>query len=122
MIPNGIHFYDNHRLQTIFVLVQAFVIIAGSLTTGATMKLMGYEEGNGMELPLLPLLIRNWGFLLIVIPLAWTVLTIALEQRTDWHSKRWMIASGLLVLVLLGWLVVYAIGRSSQAMLSMSEG
>lgn len=114
-------FYENHRLQTIFVLLQVGVIMAGSLTTGAMMKVMGYQEGIRVDVLLLLLFVRDWGFLLILIPLAWTFLTITLEQRAYWYSKRWTIGSGLLVLAGLAWLLVYAFGGSTSCTLSMSE-
>lgn len=116
------HFYENHRLQTIFVLLQAGVIMAGSLATGVILKFAGYVDGMSIGLSPLLSFVRNWGFLLISIPLAWTLLTIALERRTHWYSNRWTMGSGLLVLALLGWLLFYAIGRATMCTLTMSEG
>jgi len=116
------HFYENHRLQTIFVALQALVIMAGSLVTGAAMKVMGYDDALGQDWSPFLRFIRNWGFLLILIPLAWTVLTISLEQRAYWYSKRWTFGSGLVVLLGLAWLLCYAVGRSfSTTMMVMSE-
>ena len=113
------HLYENHRMQTIFVLLQVSVIMAGSLITGAIMKIMGYEDTFSERWSPFLRFIRNWGFLLIMIPMAWTILTVAMEQRAYWYSKRWTMGSGLLVLASLVWLVVYAIGRATAVTLTM---
>lgn len=114
-------FYENHRLQTIFILLQFGVIMAGSLTAGVILKVMGYEEGNNQAKPFYILFVRNWGFLLILIPLAWTFTTISMERRTDWFSKRWVVGSGLTVLLALSWFLVGVILRSGSSLIVMSQ-
>ena len=86
------------------------------------MKIMGYDDAFSERWSPFLRIIRNWGFLLILIPMAWTILTVTLEQRAYWYSKRWTMGSGLLVLALLGWLLVHAmLGAISCSMISMSD-
>lgn len=40
---------------------------------------MGYESGRDMNVALTSHFVRNWGFLLILVPLGWTFLTLALK-------------------------------------------
>ena len=120
-LRSEMHFYENHRIQTIFVLLQAGVIMGGSMLAGGIMKAMGYEDGLGFRIPLVSHFVRDWGFILLVIPLGWTLLTIAMEQRTDWHTKRWTVGSGLVILMALGALFYEVIVRSTMVTWSMSE-
>jgi hypothetical protein len=95
--------YNIYRVQTILGLCQAGIVIFGSLFVGVMLKAQGYP-GLVHEIPMKLAFIRNWGFLLILIPLGWTLITIWLERSLDWHSRRWTIASGLF---LTGWLFLY---------------
>lgn len=115
------HIYENHRIQTIFILLQAGLILGGSMLAGAIMKTMGYEESLSVQLPLVLQFVRNWGFTLILIPFGWTLITIGLEQKTDWHTKRWTIASGMMVLAALGYFLFSVMCRAASVTLMMSE-
>lgn len=121
MFHAEMHFYENHRLQTIFVILQVLVIMIGSLVTGGMMKIMGYDDAFSERWSPFLRFIRNWGFLLILIPLAWTIFTVALEQRAYWYSKRWTMGSGLLVLALLGWLLLQAMLGAISCDMTMSD-
>lgn len=65
----------------------------------------------------LPLLVRHHGYLLLAVPLVWTGLVLWLENRpgAGW-SRRWTVASGLLLLAALSaflfqiWLRTYFSG------------
>lgn len=84
--------------QSVLASLQSVVVIAGSMFTGAALKLMGYPEAR-VHWPTASVFVRNWGLLLVLIPAAWVVGSIWLERnRADWFSKRWTIVSGVLVL------------------------
>ena len=93
--------FNSYRIQTILGLIQAGIIVFGSLLTGVMLKAVGYPD-RFQQLPFKLLFVRNWGFLLIVIPLIWAIGTIWTERNQHWHTKRWTMASGL---CLAAWLV-----------------
>jgi hypothetical protein len=98
----------DNAMQSIFAAAQSVVIVAGSLLTAATPRMRG---GEG---PWLPVFVRDWGFLLLLVPAVWVVGTIWLERhRSDWFTKRWTILSGLLVLLSLVSLMIHAFSRAS---------
>jgi|688.fasta_scaffold50459_3 hypothetical protein len=104
---------QQYRIQTLFALLQSGVILFGSLLTGAIMKSM--ELAAQMEkVPLILRFVRDWGFLLILIPLAWIALTIRLERVCDWHTKRWTFISGLCLLAALAWFMALMIARAGS--------
>lgn len=89
--------------QTVLASMQAVVVIAGSMFTGAAMKIMGYPEASH-DWHLASVFVRNWGVLLILIPATWVVGSIWMERnQSDWFSKRWTVLSGLLVLLSLAY-------------------
>lgn len=109
-----------YRTQTILGLFQAGAIIFGCLLTGVILKARGYPD-QFHDLPFLLLFIRNWGFLLISIPLAWAAATIWLE-RTDDCSKRWTLASGLCLFALLVFFMIGIVGRAGSSLISTAPG
>jgi hypothetical protein len=99
----------DNAMQSIFAAAQSVVIVAGSLLTAAT---PGMRSAEG---PWLAVLVRDWGFLLLLIPAAWVFATLWLERhRSDWFTKRWTILSGFLVLVSLVGLMMHAFARASS--------
>lgn len=112
--------YDEYRMQTILTLIQAGVIVFGSLLTGVTLKAMGYPD-RFQEIPFLLLFVRNWGFMLILIPLAWAGGSIWLERHLDWYSKRWTLVSGLCLLASLAWFLAMMVGRAGSTLISVSQ-
>jgi hypothetical protein len=109
---------QQYRIQTIFALLQSGVILGGSLLTGAIMKSM--ELAAQMEeTPITLRFIRDWGFLLILVPLAWIALTIRLERVCDWHTKRWTFISGLCLLAALAWFMALMIARAGSTTINV---
>lgn len=99
----------DNAMQSIFAAAQAVVIVAGSLLTAATPRM---RSGEG---PWLPVIVRDWGFVLLLIPAFWVFATLWLERhRSDWFTKRWTILSGLLVLLSLVGLMMHAFTRASS--------
>jgi hypothetical protein len=90
-------------LQSIFFITHCMVIMGGSMFTATFLKLNGYPEARPVW-PWLPVFIRNWGVVLILIPAVWVLATIWLERHcSDWFSKRWTILSGAFLLAALAW-------------------
>jgi len=86
-----------YRTQTILAILQSLLILAGSLIGPAMSGASGVSDD---VLPLSIVLVKNWGFLFVVIPLIWALGTIRLEARSDhWFTRRWTIVSGVLLLV-----------------------
>ncbi len=88
-------------------LFQVFAVILGVFMTRAAFMWAGYPESN-LDWNGLSLLIRNLGFLLLLIPLVWTIAATYCERYSiGWWSRRWTIVSGMVVLaaliVLLMW-------------------
>ena len=112
--------YNAYRIQTILVLIQSGIIVVGSLLTGVILKAMGYPD-RFQQIPLKLLFVRNWGFLLILIPLVWAGGTIWMERSQPWHTKRWTMVSGL---CLAAWLVLFmakVVGRAGSSIITVAQ-
>ena len=95
--------YSQYKIQGIFAVFQSLLIVSGCLFIGTILKAMGYPD-RFTELPMNLAFIRNWGFLLIALPLFWVIATIWLECcHYNWFSKRWTVATGLILTIILGW-------------------
>lgn len=112
--------HGEYRMQTIFILLQAGVIVLGSLLTGAMLKARGYTD-HLYELPFLVLFVRNWGFMLILISLAWACGSIWMDRHLEWYTKRWTLVSGLCLLASLTWFLVWVLARAGSTLISLSE-
>ena len=112
-------FSNEYRVQSVLALLQAGVIVGGCLFTGTILKARGYPD-QFTEIPFLLLFVRNWGFLLILIPLVWAVLTIRMEQRSEWFSRRWTAISGFALLAALVWFVLLAMARAGSSLISIA--
>ena len=113
------HYLDDHRQQTVIGLFQAGAIVVGSFLTGAIMKGKGYSDDQ--EISFLVLFVRNWGFSLIIIPFAWVLATVWMERHHTWYSKRYTLLSGLLLLGLLCWFLIYVAARAGSVLVRMGN-
>lgn len=114
-------YFEDYRQQTILALLQAGVIVGGSLLVGAFMKALGYSDGQGQELPLVVLFVRNWGFSLVAIPLAWVLGTVWMERHQEWYAKRYTLFSGLLLFGGLCWFLIYVAARATSITMRMAD-
>ena len=111
------NFSDEYRVQGIFGVLHSLLIVGGCLFTGVILKARGYPD-DFTELPLQLAFVRNWGFLLILIPLSWAVLTIWLERsQASWFSKRWTVLTGIGVGIVLGWYVLASMARAGSSII-----
>lgn len=81
--------------------LQAFAVVLGVFMTRAAFMGLGYPESD-LDWSALALLVRNHGFLLLLVPLVWTSVTVYLENYGGggW-SRRWTIGSGLILIAAL---------------------
>jgi len=101
--------------QSVLAVLQSALIVGGSLTTATLMKARGYPDSSQYWHPW-ALFVRNWGFLLILIPAIWVVGTIWLERnRSLDFSTRGTVVTGMLVFAGLGLLMVISILLGSGA-------
>lgn len=77
---------------------QVFAVIIGVFMTRAAFTMAGYPESN-LDWNGLSLLVRNYGFTLLLIPVAWTIAAIYLENDSaGWWSRHWTLTTGIMIL------------------------
>jgi hypothetical protein len=88
------------RNTTIMALAQIAVIVAGVLGAGATHK---WYATFGLRPPPFTALFSEYGFLALVLPVAWAALALqALWQGEKVEAFRWLaVSSGALLMLLL---------------------
>jgi hypothetical protein len=92
--------YFTLRNTTLLALVQIGVIVAGVLTSGAAYQLSKQAD---LAPPRSVVVVSEYGWLALLIPLAWIIVTLELQRRAEDEGVAALIAylSGLLVLLLL---------------------
>lgn len=89
-------------------LLQVFAVIVGVFMTRASFMLSGYPESD-LDWNGLALLVRNYGFVLLLIPVAWTISATCLENNcAGWWSRRWTLTTGILILAALAILLLWS--------------
>ncbi len=81
-LANGATFEPVKRAVTLIALIQIGVVIGGTSFVRGLMKCYGFGD-------ILPashftdrsIWVRNWGFILLLVPVLWTGLTLYAEQR-----------------------------------------
>ncbi|MFC7339662.1 hypothetical protein ACFQY0_20930 [Haloferula chungangensis] len=88
--------------------LQVVAIIGGVFLTRAVFMVYGYPN-NGVDFGTVPTLIRNFGFLLLAVPVLWTILSVWLEERPEgFWTRRWTIITGVVILGILASLLYYS--------------
>jgi len=114
-------FHQEYKPQVILASLQSLVIIFGSLVVGTILKTRGYTPG-AWELSLKISLIRNYGFLLILIPLTWVCLTIAWERSHTIHfTKRSTIITGSLLILALSYFFLGSAAQCGSSIIQVIE-
>jgi hypothetical protein len=83
MISSG-----EYRLQTILAALQCGAIIFGTAWIKIATKFYYPSLGFRAELSGFPLLVLNWGILLLLVPLLWVIVTIRREKASTSTWKR----------------------------------
>jgi magnesium-transporting ATPase (P-type) len=79
-------------------LFQVFAVIIGVFMTRAAFMISGYPESD-LDWNGLALLVHNYGFILLLIPVSWTIAATYLENYSaSWWSRRWTLTTGILIL------------------------
>lgn len=87
-------------------LLQCLVVVIGVLTTCAMLKLYAYDPNTSIRWNPLAVSVRNFGYLLLMIPAIWTAACIVMERRESSHWNRtWSMVSGVLVTAVLAGLL-----------------
>ena len=89
-------------------LIQVLVVIIGVFMTRLAFTFGGYPDSD-KDWNSLSLFIRNYGFLILLLPVAWTTVVVFLENRGSGHwSRPWTIGTGLFVLFALAALFLWS--------------
>jgi hypothetical protein len=92
-------------------LLQLGVVMLGVFMTRAAFMASGYPEAKALW-NAFPLFVRNYGFVFLIIPLAWTGMVLWLENKsTGRWTSRWTFVSGLILLVALVLLFLWTYGN-----------
>ncbi len=80
----GTHTDPSYRAITVVALIQAGVIVGGTLFVAVMLKLGGYQGGAFSDSHFNPraLFVRNSGCWLLLIPVSWAALGVFAAQRT----------------------------------------
>ena len=90
-------FLREHGIQSVLAVLQATVVVAGSMCTATMLKALGYPESRETW-SLLSVFVQNWGFAILIVPASWVLVTLWLEHHQQhWFSKRWTLVTGLMV-------------------------
>ncbi len=101
--------FRDYITQSVVAVVASTLILGGSMATAMLMKARGFPDSSQIWHPF-ALFVREWGFLLILIPAAWVVASIWIENNSNMDfTKRWTFVTGLLLLVFLAFLMLAAV-------------
>jgi hypothetical protein len=93
--------FPEHRFYTVLALLQVGMIMIGTFAIRfvTAESLAGYYK----PAPAMAVWIRDWGYVFLLVPAAWVVLSIRAARKEDADRKLGRrIAIGLLVTVLVG--------------------
>ncbi|MES2923978.1 MAG: hypothetical protein V4819_20665 [Verrucomicrobiota bacterium] len=98
----------NTSAMSRLALVQFLVTVIGVMTTCAMLKLHQYGPETAahpepwMRWNPAAVVVRSYGFLLLIVPAAWTFVCMALERRApERWSRSWTVISGAVLLAAL---------------------
>src|SRR6056297_3436310 len=89
----------DYTLQTVFVALQATVIVYGILITATLLKGNGYPEYDNFFW--FSKFVRHAGFLFLVVPAGWVWLTYWYDQSDRIYPLAFTVASGIGFLIIL---------------------
>ena len=111
-------FITEFRSQIIFGLAQITIIFFGTLSTAAMIKVRSAGIAGNLEIAVHPLsqFVRDWGAMLMVFPLAWTIGTVLLDRREDFNfGLKATIVSGLISSAILVFFFMIAVVYAARS-------
>ena len=86
-----------YRVQTYLVFLQTLVVLCGGAWLWLCARFNDLNLNPKAE-NYLVVALKEWGFLAILVPLAWAGLTIYFERNgPSWFTARWTLVTGLLL-------------------------
>jgi|GEM_PF-885501 len=102
----------DYTIQTVFVALQATIIIYGILATATLLKGNGYPEYDTFSS--LSKFVRHAGIVLFLVPAAWVWLTYWYEQSDRNYPTAFTVATGIAVIVLLSFMFSRSIAGTAR--------
>lgn len=114
---------QEYGAQIMLATMHAVVIIGGSLATAALLNAAGYPSSRPAWSSL-AVLVRDWGFALLIVPAIWVIVTVKLENSlVDPWTKRATIVSGIALLLSLSLpLALAAMSSVGGTLISATKG
>lgn len=89
-------------------LLQVFTVILGVFLTRGVFARLGYPNED-LDWNTTALLVRDYGYFLLLVPAIWTTVSIYLENSLiSFWSRRWTLASGLVFLLFLAAILLWS--------------
>lgn len=107
---------SEYKPFSVVAILLATVTIAGTLSTSAIMKALGYPDLDRYRWNEVSVWVRDNGFIVLILPVIWMVSVLAYDTKSfSPRSRAYSIASGILALILLvafySWTVFFS-GRN----------
>lgn len=113
---------QEYSIQTVIASMQVIVVLVGFMATGLILKGAGYPD-IGVPIHRTVYVVRHFGALLLIVPVIWVFATIAFEKSPDNRfTKRWTLATGIMVLALLSYFFFRAAGLAISIETGNSHG
>ncbi|MBK1792211.1 hypothetical protein [Persicirhabdus sediminis] len=105
----------SYTVQLVMMALNTALILSGSMVVATLLKLRGFPERN-YDWPLLAVFVRNWGFILVILPAIWVTISISLERNAQSNfSTRSSLISGLLLFAGLAVLIIIVVVLANGA-------
>src|SRR5678816_394739 len=74
-----------HRVVAVIALLQACVVVGGTLSVSVMLKAAGYGSGYVPDERFRSdsIFIRKYGFVMLLVPVAWALVTVHAESTSD---------------------------------------
>ena len=114
-----IGYIREYTVQTVFVAIQATIIVYGILVTATLLKGSGYPEYDHFFW--FSKFVRHAGIAFFLMPAGWVFLTFWYEQSDRLHPTIFTLATGFGLIVLLWWLFAIS-AAGTQPKVIIHEG
>ena len=102
---------SEHRAQSVIAAFQCLTVLSGTVAVAMMLKAVGYPDARD-SWPGLVVFIRDWGLVLLTVPSVWVLVTVYFERMGHGdRQRRWVVVSGLLVLLALFFFYLVACAR-----------